>query len=71
MENVNSIVTINTNITTGCKHCQTQIGGPENFAESVNHYISEHGYKIIHIGSETTPSMDGSPWHTTVAVLGI
>ena len=36
----------------------------------VNHYVAEHDYKILHVGTETVVSpSDGSLFHTTVAVL--
>ena len=66
---VQHVVQISTNIGTGCEHCSTSIG-LEEFAQSVNHYIEQHGYKLLHIGQETGTDMDGKPWHNTVAVLG-
>jgi len=60
---------ISTNVHRSCEHCSTSIGG-DRLAESINHYIKEHGYSIIHVGTETVPSDKGEPWHTTVAVLG-
>ena len=62
------IVHIDTNISKGCEHCHFSIGG-DRFAESVNHYIEEHGYKLLHIGQETTGDAS-APWQTTVAVVG-
>lgn len=66
---VTYVIHVSTNITTGCKHCIHQIGG-EQFAELINHYITEHGYELLHVGSETSHG-DGGLWHSTVAVLGI
>jgi hypothetical protein len=63
------IVHISTNITNSCEHCATSVGG-EKFAEAVNHYVEQHGYKVLHVGTETIPDMNGGPWHTTVAVVG-
>jgi hypothetical protein len=63
------VVHISTNITTGCAHCKQRIGG-EDFAESVNHYLEKHGYKLLHVGSETTHDSDGGSWHSTVAIVG-
>ena len=64
------VVHISTNITTGCQHCNHRIGGGD-FAESVNHYIQKHNYKVMHIGTETITDSDGRPYHITVAVLGL
>jgi hypothetical protein len=37
--------------------------------EKINHVLS-HGYKILHIGQETTESSRGDLWQNTVAILG-
>ena len=63
------IVHISTSVTTGCKLCGERIGG-DHFADSVNHYLQRHSYKLLHVGSETITSNDGKPCHATVAVLG-
>ena len=63
------IVHITTSIEKSCEHCTTQVGG-DRFAESVNHYIENHGYKLLHVGTETTHDMNGSPWQVSVAVVG-
>lgn len=69
-EGIQHVVQISTNIGEGCKHCSEPIG-TDRFAESVNHYIKKHGYKLLHVGTETIPDNNtGGPWHTTVAVLG-
>jgi len=65
---VNHVVHISTNIGTGCEHCSESIG-TDRFAESINHYINEHGYKLLHVGQETSEGSAGL-WHHSVAVLG-
>lgn len=35
----------------------------------INHYL-EHGYELIHVGSQTSRDAEGAPSHKTVAVLG-
>lgn len=66
---INHIVHISTDVSTGCEHCHFSIGGGLRFAESINHYIEQHGYKLLHVGAETTGD-SSAPWHTTVAVVG-
>jgi len=61
---INHIVKISTHIGTGCEHCSHAVGN-DNFTESVNHYIKEHGYKLLHVGSE-----NGDNLTMTVAILG-
>lgn len=36
----------------------------------INHYLKDHQYKILHVGTESDNSSTGHPWHNTVAVLG-
>lgn len=66
---INHIIHVSTNVITGCDYCSFAIGG-DNFSESVNHYIEKHGYKLLHIGTETSTDVDGKPWHSSVAILG-
>jgi hypothetical protein len=68
-KDIKHVVYISTNIGTGCEHCDAKIG-IDNFAESINHYINDHGYKLLHVGTETSHDMEGNPWHSSVAVLG-
>jgi hypothetical protein len=37
--------------------------------EHANHYITAHGYRVLHVGQETSRTEDGL-WHSTVIVLG-
>jgi len=68
-EGIKHVVHISTNIGTRCAHCRESIGG-ERFAESINHYIGAHGYKLLHVGTETSHASEGGLWHSTVAVVG-
>jgi hypothetical protein len=64
-----AVVNLSTNVMTGCQICSQPVGG-EHFQDSINHYLTKHGYSLLHVGSETIHGPDGKPWHTTVAVLG-
>jgi hypothetical protein len=68
-ENIEYFVYISTDIGTGCEHCDFRVG-LENFAESIDHYIDKHNYKLLHVGTETHHNSEGKPWHSTVALLG-
>lgn len=69
MEDAKGVVTVSTNIGTGCKECDMFIDGTNDFDGGVNHYIQEHGYKLLHVGTETSHGDEGY-WSSTVAVLG-
>ncbi len=66
---IKHVVDLSTNIMKPCEHCSTSVGS-DKLAESINHYIEKHGYKLLHAGTETIHDMNGNPWHTTVALLG-
>ena len=70
---VKHVVHISTNIGKSCEHCSAHIGATADdheLGESINHYIETHGYKLLHVGTETSHDANGNPWHSTVAVLG-
>jgi len=63
------VVHISTNVGQPCEHCAEQTG-LDRLAESINHFLERHGYKLLHVGMETTHDSDGKPWHSTVGVVG-
>lgn len=69
-EGVREVVEVSTNVSRKCTHCSEWTGGADNLAHTVNHYINEHGYKLLHVGTETSHSDEGKLWYSTVAVLG-
>jgi hypothetical protein len=50
-----------------CEHCEFS---PPDVGKAINHYTAEHGYRLLHVGSETERDSNGDPWHSTVAILG-
>lgn len=70
-EGIQHVVQIRSEVTSGCKVCQTAIS-LDDFDARINHYIEQHGYKILHIGTQTEKSyeFDGQLWHSVIAVLG-
>jgi hypothetical protein len=70
MAEVKRTTEVSSNISRGCEHCGHSIGGEDNVADSINHYIEAHGYRLLHVGPQTHVGHDGKPYHTTVAVLG-
>lgn len=73
-EGIRHVVHVSTNIGARCELCGESIGvvpgGNHRLAESINHYLERHGYKLLHVGTETSNDMEGKPWHSTVGVLG-
>lgn len=70
-EGINHIVCVSTNAQGNCEHCnEGGFLGLDHLTKLVNHYITKHGYKILHAGTETDHGPDGNPWHSTVVILG-
>lgn len=68
-EGINHVVHISTDEGKSCEHCDFRVG-LENFAESINHYINDHGYKLLHVGQESSRDFEGNPFQLTAATLG-
>lgn len=73
-DGIKHTVHLSTNIGKACEHCSESVGGASldipKLAESINHYIEKHGYRLLHVGTETTEDDRGNPHQTTVAVVG-
>jgi hypothetical protein len=67
-DGIKHIVRVHGNFETHCEHCNYK-GGYDSFTESVNHYITDHKYKLLRIGTETA-SLNGSTGYYSVAFLG-
>ena len=69
-EGIGHVVHVSTGVGGSCEDCDERVGA-ERFAESVNHYIEAHGYRLLHVGTEWgAEAEDGGPVNYTVAVLG-
>ena len=68
-EGITHVAHISTDEGKKCEHCDFFVG-LENFAESINHYIKEHNYKLLHVGQQTSRTSDGDIFHLTVATVG-
>jgi hypothetical protein len=61
---VRNVAYINSSVLQKCEHCSEGIG-LDRFSESINHYIQDHEYHLLHIGTETSQDADGRPWQGT------
>jgi hypothetical protein len=66
---VTHVVHISTSARRGCAECDQLIYG-KHLDWAINHYIENHGYRLLHVGTETGRDDDGNLLHSTVAVLG-
>jgi hypothetical protein len=69
MQSTTHIVHVSTIKAAKCVHCEEIIGGA-SFEAGVNHYLDEHEYILLHIGTESTIGPSGKACQATVAVLG-
>jgi hypothetical protein len=65
-----TIVQVSSNTYNNCRLCPFQTPHLGDIPVMVNHYLQSHGLELMHVGQETSHADDGSPWHSTVAVLG-
>jgi hypothetical protein len=68
-ESIKHVVHLANDLIRPCEECG-KLERSEFLADRINHYIAEHGYVLLHIGTETTRDQDGKPWFITVALLG-
>ena len=54
-----------------CDECDEWRSGTRySLTDHANHYMAEHGYRILHVGQETCEGTEGSLWQASVIVLG-
>jgi hypothetical protein len=74
MDTVRHTVEVSSDSVTPCEHCPDGPGSEGGWGASVvskiNHYIESHGYRLLHLGTETTMDGQGRRWHNAVAILG-
>ena len=63
-------VQVSTDVHQLCQVCRAEVPSAENIANWINHYIDAHGYRLLHVGQQSTMDFEGKPYQTTVAVLG-
>ncbi len=68
---VKRVIALANDVQGPCKVCH-QVIGTSNLDEMVTHYLTMHGYILLHIGTETDQGDGHSKelWHRTVAFLG-
>jgi hypothetical protein len=67
---IDNIVHISTTRSTACVECKSA-DTTQGFEGAVNHYLTAHNYRLLHVGTESEDGTDGKPPRlSTVAVLG-
>ena len=66
---VKGIVEVSSDISQRCELCDFHIEH-DKFSEAVNHYISQHGLRVLFVGNRTVRDNDDNPCDTSIAILG-
>jgi hypothetical protein len=64
-----SVIYLNSGTESACDVCGFGWNGWYDIGRKIQHYL-DHGYKLLHVGSETD-RVDEGLWHNTVAVMAI
>ncbi len=67
-EGIKQVIYLSTGENSACQICEGS--GQMNFEEAINHYIQEHGFRLLHVGTQTSHAGRGDLWNDTVATLG-
>ena len=74
LDDIKHLVGLSSDAHVPCQECdELRFGDDFSVATLVlaaNHYVNEHGYRILHIGEETGTDHRGRQQHNTVIVLG-
>jgi tRNA U54 and U55 pseudouridine synthase Pus10 len=66
---IKKVVQISSGTLEACMVCADSLNATEDFSGAVNHYLDTHGYRLLHIGQQTS-RVDEGLRSDTVAILG-
>jgi len=69
-KDIKHVIQLNSDKEYQCELCRP-LDVRRDLTENINHLITKHDYKLLHIGPETKHANDSGSWHYTVAILGI
>lgn len=52
------------------ERCKTCNYSPTDFADTINHYLTNHGYKLLHAGTQSSLHYTGDLVHDVTVLLG-
>lgn len=70
---VTKVVEVRSDAFGPCPYCDVGLMIEENTDTRINHYLKEHGLKLLHVGTESSWAAEGTDqkmWYSTVAILG-
>lgn len=60
----------NHNLSNSCSECKKILRNHEKFDENINHYLQEHNFKLLYIGSQSDRDYEYNLVTNTIAILG-
>jgi hypothetical protein len=67
--NITRVVQLRSDVHRLCEDCR-EFRTDDNVGNAINHYL-QHGYVLLHVGTQTTNDLDRKPRHSTVAIMGL
>ena len=67
-EGITDVIQITSNRIERCHGVDCEL--PRDFASALNHHINEHGYKILHLGTQSFLHDSGNIGYEVIALLG-
>jgi hypothetical protein len=67
---VRLVVRLSTELSSSCSIADCPASFKTDVAAGANHYISEHGFHLLHVGQETRVDDENRLQHSTTIVLG-
>ncbi len=69
LHEIEKTVYLSSHIIRACSECSQMVfDNKHDIADQIHHYL-DHGYKLLHVGEETTHNESGGLWHSTVALM--
>ena len=66
-EGIKETMQLTPNTISQCEPCRYL---PTNLSDAINHYISHHGYRLLHVGSDAGLDNGGNMVSDIIALLG-
>lgn len=66
---IKKVVQVSSGSLEACMVCGDSLNATEDFSGAVNHYLDIHGYRLLHMGQQTSRADEGLRTDT-VAILG-
>lgn len=63
------VVQLSSDVHVPCEECR-EYRTDDNVGNAINHYL-DHGYVLLHVGTQTAHNRDREPTYSTIAIMGL